>query len=106
MKFAAILLTSLALLGPSALYSQTIKWDAKSLEPVGVLMSLQKLEGKDVVRVTMDPAIRGADQPTYVKVGGADFHDGTIEVKVLSRLLKDASPSARGFIGLAFRIAG
>jgi len=33
-----------------------------------------------------------------------NFKNGTIEVKVLSRLLKDAPDFARGFIGIAFRI--
>lgn len=33
-----------------------------------------------------------------------DFHNGIIEVKMLSRLLPDAPDFARGFIGIAFRI--
>jgi hypothetical protein len=90
---------------PFALWAQTIEWNPRHLEPVGVHMAIQKLEGKDVVRVAKDPAIRAADEPTYVKVVGTDFRDGSIEVKVLSRLLKDAPSGARGFIGLAFRIA-
>src|SRR5205814_6058844 len=44
------------------------------------------------------------DEPTFVKIPGINFKNGAIEVKVLSRLLKDAPAFARGFIGVAFRI--
>lgn len=44
------------------------------------------------------------DENTYVKLIECDFHNGTIEVQVLSQLLPDAPDFARGFIGLAFRI--
>ena len=39
-----------------------------------------------------------------MKIKGIDLKDGVIEVKVLSRLLKNAPDYARGFIGVAFRI--
>jgi len=42
--------------------------------------------------------------PHFVKIKDIDFKDGTIEVKVLSRLLRNAPQLARGFIGVAFRI--
>lgn len=44
------------------------------------------------------------DEPTYARLKGVSFENGTIEVKVLSRLLKDAPGFARGFIGVTFRI--
>ncbi|MBR2811644.1 MAG: hypothetical protein IKD69_09720 [Solobacterium sp.] len=45
------------------------------------------------------------DENTYARIAGTEnFHNGTIEVKVLSKLLPDAPDLARGFIGLAFRI--
>jgi len=45
------------------------------------------------------------DEPTFVKIKDLDFHNGTIEVKVLSKLMKNAPAMARGFIGVAFRIS-
>jgi len=39
-----------------------------------------------------------------ITLKGIDFKNGTIEVKVLSRLLNNAPDFARGFIGVAFRI--
>lgn len=61
-------------------------------------------EGTEVLRVTKDPKIEAFDEPTYARVIGTNFKNGTIEVKVLSRLLPDAPEFARGFLGIAFRI--
>jgi len=44
------------------------------------------------------------DANTYAKYP-CDFHNGTIEVQVKSRLLDDAPAHARGFIGIAYRIS-
>jgi hypothetical protein len=98
------LIVSCMLLSSMGLSSQTIALEKDKLQAVGVSMSIEKLMGKDVVRVIKDSAIRIADAPTYVKIRGIDLKNGTIEVMVLSKLLKSAPASARGFIGLAFRI--
>jgi hypothetical protein len=75
-----------------------------SLEPVQVSMSFEMVNGKEAVKVVKDPAIEEVDQPTFVKIQGSHFRNGTIEVMVLSRLLPEAPELARGFIGIAFRI--
>jgi hypothetical protein len=85
-------------------YSQTIGFDKSNLKANGVYMSIEKMNDKKVVKVVKDSTQNGADLPTFVKVKGIDLKDGTIEVKVLSRLLKNAPASARGFIGVAFHI--
>jgi len=85
-------------------YSQTIKVDQRQLTASHVYMSTQKLMGKAAVQVIKDSTVKEADEPTFAKVKEIDFSNGTIEVSVLSRLLKNASASARGFIGVAFRI--
>lgn len=87
-----------------ASYSQTIKLDRNRLEAVNVAMSIEKLMGKEVVKAVKDSSIKEVDEPTFVKIRGINFRNGTIEVKVLSRLLKNAPGFARGFIGVAFRI--
>jgi hypothetical protein len=84
--------------------SQTIGFDKSNLEASHVYMLIEKMNGKQVVKVVKDSTQNGADLPTFVKVKGIDLKDGTIEVKVLSRLLKNAPASARGFIGVAFHI--
>ena len=85
-------------------YSQTIGFDKSNLEASRVYMSIEKMNGKQVVKVVKDSTQNGADLPTFVKIKGIDFKDGIIEIKVLSRLLKTAPAFARGFIGVAFHI--
>jgi hypothetical protein len=92
------------LFGSQGLFAQTIGFDKSNLEANHVYMSIEKMNGKQVVKVVKDSTQNGADLPTFVKVKGIDLKDGTIEVKVLSRLLKNAPASARGFIGVAFHI--
>jgi hypothetical protein len=91
-------------IGSLGLYAQVIKFENKTFEAVNVSASVEKLMGKEVVKVVKDSAIKEVDAPTYIKLKGVDFQNGTIEVKVLSRLLPDAPDFARGFIGIAFRI--
>jgi hypothetical protein len=87
-------------------YSQTIKLESGGLEAVKVYMSIEKSMGTGVVKVVKDSNVKVADEPTFVKIKGVNFRNGIIEVKVLSRLLKNAPDFARGFIGVAFRVNG
>lgn len=84
--------------------AQNIKLNLTKLEPVQASMSVQTITGKQALRVLKDTSVKEVDEPTFVKLKDVDFHSGIIEVKVLSRLLKDAPEYARGFIGIAFRI--
>src|SRR5689334_2268740 len=85
-------------------YSQTIKLDTSRFEAVKVYMSIEKMMGTDAVKVIKDSTVKEFDEPTFVKIKGVNFKNGIIEVKVLSRLLKNAPDFARGFIGVAFRV--
>ena len=71
----------------SLLHSQTFKFDKSKLEAVNVSMSIEKLMGREVVKVTQDPTVTQANAPTFAKLKDVAFKNGTIEVKVLSRLL-------------------
>ena len=62
------------------------------------------IDETEALRVVKDPTVVDVDEPTYVRIKNSVFHNGIIEVKVLSRLLPDAPEYARGFIGVAFRI--
>ena len=85
-------------------YGQKIKLGANNLVANQVSMTFEKLQGKKVVKVIKDSTIKAIDEATFVRLKNLDFKDGTIEITVLSRLLKSAAPSDRGFIGLAYRI--
>ena len=63
------------------------------------------LNGEKVLRVIKNKKLNEFDIDSIVKLKEMDFHNGTIEVEMLSRLLPDAPDFARGFIGIAFRIA-
>jgi len=85
-------------------HAQPIDLTKTRLLPINVSSSTNEIMGRSAVRVTKDPAIKAFDEATFAKLVGTDFKNGTIEVEVLSRLLKDAPAYARGFIGVAFRI--
>lgn len=84
--------------------AQYIPLTKERLQPIQAYMSLEKLDGKKVVKVAKDSTVKEIDEPTFVKIKESNFKNGTIEVKVLSRFLKTAKKYDRGFIGLAFRI--
>jgi hypothetical protein len=101
-----IAIISWFIIGSIELSAQVIKLDKNNLQPVGVFTSVEKLDGRQVVRVVRDSGVKAADQPTFVKIKGVEFKDGIIEVDLLSKLLPNAGASARGFIGVGFRISG
>ncbi|HMG89878.1 MAG TPA: hypothetical protein VK589_07455 [Chryseolinea sp.] len=104
MKTIQQIIASLFLLSTINVYSQVIKTEQRKFEASHVSLSIEKIMGKDALRVIKDTTMSEADEPTFAKVKEIDFSNGTIEVSVLSRLLKSAPPTARGFIGVAFRI--
>jgi len=104
LKSTFLFVTACLVLLTKNLPAQSIVFDKNSIEPVHVSVSFEKLLGEDAVKVIKDPTVKDADEPTFVKIKGINFKNGNIEVKVLSRLLKDAPDFARGFIGVAFRI--
>jgi hypothetical protein len=86
------------------LLAQEFDLTKAKLEPIKVQISTVEAEKKKALRVVRLPEVQGANQASFAKLPGVTLKDGTIEVKVLSRLLPNAPESARGFIGVAFRI--
>lgn len=62
------------------------------------------IDNQITLHVTKANKINEYDENTYAKLTGFNFHNGTIEVDMLSKLLPDAPDFARGFIGIAYRI--
>ena len=73
-------------------------------EAIHTNLSTTNLDDEEVLRVTKKDKIMEFDENTIVKLKDCDFHNGTIRVKMLSRLLPDAPDFARGFIGIVFRV--
>jgi len=70
-----------------------------------VTMEIGEHRGVAALRVQKLKEVTAADEPTFVMLDGLAFHDGTIDVEVAGDVLPDAEGGARGFIGVAFRIA-
>jgi hypothetical protein len=104
MKILLFALLGCGFASSSTLYAQNLKLDKNNLKAVNVSMSIEKLMGKEVVKVIKDSTLTQANAPTFALLKSVTFKNGTIELKVLSRLLPNAGPGSRGFIGIAFRI--
>ena len=79
--------------------------DRTKFKAIHTAISTETLDGEEVLRVIKAKKIHEYDENTYAKLKDVDFHNGVIEVDMLSRLLPNAPDFARGFIGIAFRIA-
>lgn len=87
-----------------------------SFDFINVTGTIVQLNGEEVLKVERDLKALPFDinnlsatvnGPLYAKLKNSDFENGTIEVKVLSRIQKNTPyPDSWGFIGLAFRITG
>jgi len=77
--------------------------DVNSFRPVHVAIESVFFNARPVLRVVKADKQDIFDENTYARLMGSDFHNGTIELEVRSRLLPDAPDFARGFIGLVFR---
>lgn len=82
-----------------------ISLSAQNFRGVNVSFTPVSLDGTDAARVIKTHKLLDFDTNSYAKLRGSRFHNGVIEVDVCSRLLPDAPDYARGFIGIAFRIA-
>lgn len=87
-----------------SLSAQKINLNNNTLEPNQVAISFENLDDREVLKVVKDTVVQLVDEPTFVRIKDFNFKNGSIEVQVLSRLLKNAPVFARGFIGVAFRI--
>lgn len=95
---------SLIILGATLGRAQPIRLEPSRLQATQVTLSTETLSGRDVLKVVKSPHVTKVDEATFAKITDLRFQNGTIEVKVLSRLRPDAPELARGFIGVAFRI--
>ena len=84
---------------------ERISIQAADYEAIHTAISNVVINDEEVLRVVKAEKIHEYDENTYAKAQNVMFHNGTIEVDMLSRLLPDAPDFARGFIGIAFRIA-
>ena len=63
-----------------------------------------KYQGRDAVKLLIAKGKEHSDEDAMAIVPGTDFEDGTLEVDVSGAPLPGHGPSAKGFVGLAFRV--
>src|SRR5262249_24470646 len=62
-------------------------------------------KGRNALRVTDEAPAGIGDEGRLAALTDTDFQDGTIEVDLTGAPLPNAGEGARGFVGLAFRVA-
>ena len=82
------------------------------LQPRDVTVEAVTYSGRKAVRVlpALPPdaelaAPKNGEGGGIVVLPGTDFHDGIIEVELAGKPRSGAAPDARGFVGVAFRVA-
>lgn len=94
--------------------AQQIKFDKYNLELVNTKYELLTIDGNRVLKLERDLIASPFDEkniessvdgPTFAKITDMEMTNGVIEVKVLSKIMeKSPFATARGFIGIGFRI--
>jgi hypothetical protein len=101
--FAAIFLVFPYLLLAQARKSRSWTLDEASQVTIhGVNVSPATYEGAKALRVDY---VEGEGESHYAKLLECDFSNGTIELKLAGKPGENAGQEARGFVGVAFRIA-
>lgn len=80
-----------------------IKLTTEDITTVNVAVKDAQVGETAVLQVAKPLKNDTPDINTYAKLKDLQFHNGIIEVKMLSRLLPEAPDYARGFIGIVFR---
>jgi len=62
-------------------------------------------QGRKAIRVTEAPGVPDLPEDKLVVLAGTEFQDGVIEVDLVGRPRTGAGEGARGFVGVAFRVA-
>ena len=77
----------------------------EGLKPHNVSAEPVTYKGRKAIHVTEPSGQRQAGEDRLVLVAGAEFQNGVLEVEVAGKPGPGAAEQARGFIGVAFRVA-
>lgn len=109
-----VIFLSIFILQITGIFAQKFTWENKEFEAVNTKAAIVEMDGVQVLKVERDLVASPFDEknietstdgPTYVKLTNVDIDNGTIEVKMLSRIMENSPfPAARGFIGVAYRV--
>ena len=92
--------------GPSRAQAQKVPMDpAHGLAPLNVKTDQVTFKGQQAVRVTDTAPAGTGDEGRLAILTDPEFQSGTIEVDVAGEVGPGAAEGARGFVGIAFRVA-
>jgi hypothetical protein len=102
----ATLITLVALVASLGVKAQTISLDSPDkLKPANVKIETVSFKGRKALRVSDAAPASLGDEGRLVVLTGTDFTDGIIEVELAGEPGPGAGEGARGFVGMAFRVA-
>lgn len=112
MKTNLLLALALTVLGGGASMAQPRQQkmplnSLDGLQPVKAEISVETYLGKPSVRVVDSGMGNSTNSPelSHAKIRNLRFHNGTIELELAAKPLATAGEAARGFVGIAFRMA-
>ncbi|MBZ5611184.1 MAG: DUF1080 domain-containing protein [Acidobacteriia bacterium] len=106
MKLVGLVATALGALGlAQSGWSQEVAIEPARLQAKNVKVESVVYKGRKAVRVSDAASQDAADGVRMAIVAGSDFQDGVIEADLTGDTLPGAAPDARGFTGIAFRVA-
>jgi 3-keto-disaccharide hydrolase len=106
-SFFAVTLGIAAVTGAaSGFQAQTISLDSpEQLKPLNVKVESVTFKGRKALRVSDAAQAELGDEGRLVVLSKTDFQDGVIEVDLAGEPGPNAGEGARGFVGIAFRVA-
>jgi hypothetical protein len=105
--FLAVTLSAFAIVTPAPQrQSQTIPLDSLDhMKLVNVQAELVTFKGRKAVRVLEAASADTGDEESLIVLPNTAFQDGVIEVDLTGEPRTGAAEGARGFVGIAFRVA-
>ncbi len=86
--------------------TKTIALDSlKDQKTVNVKAETGEHKGRKALRVTDDAPATAGDGDRLLVLTATDFSDGIIELELSGQVMPNAGEGARGFVGVAFRVA-
>lgn len=91
-------------LASQAQKAKSIVLKPENFETYNVTLQASTYKGKEGLSVVQTKDIDNDGQYTFARLKDCDFHNGTIEITSSEESKKGAIETARGFIGIAFRL--
>ena len=103
MKIVKIIITAVAFTFVTSIsFGQTLSSKPDKYISYGVSIKSESYKGKDALVLTQ--TVLSNDQKSLAVLKEADFHNGIIEIQLAGQVGDKTVETARGFVGIAFRV--